>query len=429
MVRVPNNYHNRQEPICSKIRSLLTVLCEGFITVDELVEGVSGVAWKDVQGSHANVGRLLREFSDAPRRSVQARSFVSQLSLYTLRWFAIASIENIGKYPNGYYVGGSISSGAESGFINAASFIGYLIKWGLLSRQLVQRHLTKPLTSHLDNDVYEESPGATRAKVVYQLLTVAGDTLLQGLLGPDDVQDCFNMLDARPHEKMGFDSAKVKVWCTTNGYPPRLSLTCEQEFHEIHAAWVQRKKEQKDSKETGEEDMVAGEASAELKTPVAFAPQDLPTIPIITIPVKIPSILQDIESSSIFSDGESSLETFVGVPSGAVSPKLSISTVSDLTPTEFDESERGKTQTAARHDTFYFREGDVEIVCGDTIFRVHSSIVSFSPSKLREILSQQALLDAPTPEGRPRITISDSTDDFAILLKMIYTPGLVSHSP
>jgi hypothetical protein len=163
---------------------------------------------------------------------------------------------------------------------------------GLTQSSALQHHLTKPLTSHLDGDVHEESPGATRAKAVYKLLTAAGDTVLQGLLGLDDVQDCFNMLDARPHEKMGFDSAKVKVRCNTNGYPPRLSLTCEQGFHDLHAAWVQRKKKQKDSKETGEEDMVAGEASAELKTPVAFVPQDLSTIPIIMIPVKIPSILQ-----------------------------------------------------------------------------------------------------------------------------------------
>jgi hypothetical protein len=353
------------------------------------------------------------------------------LSLYVLRWFAIASIEDLWTYSERrttYNRTSSISPGAMSGFINAASFIGYLIKWGLLSHELVKRHLTKPLTNHPDNNVHEQSPGVTRAKAIYRLLTAAGDTLLQGLLEPDDVQDCFNMLDAWPHEKMGFDSEKVKVRCTSHGYSSRLSLTCEQEFREIHAAWVQQRKEQKDSKETGEEDMAAGETSAEVKTPVAFAPQDLP---VATIPIEIPSsILQDIESSSVFSDRDSSLETFIDVPSGAASPTLSISTVSDLAPTEFgEESERGETQTTTRHDTLYFEDGNVEIACGDTIFRIHSSIVSFSSSELRDILSQQALLDAPTPDGRPRITTSDSPEDFATLLKMIYTPGLVSRSP
>ena len=173
--------------------------------------------------------------------------------------------------------------------------------------------------------------------------------------------------------------------------------------------------------------MTAG-VSVETKTPVAFVPQDLP-IP--TIPTEIPStILQDIESSSIFSDGGSSLETIINVPSGTASPTLSISTVSDLTSTEFGgEIERGEKQPATHHDTLYFEDGNVEIACGNTIFRVHSSIVSFSSSELREILSRPALLGAPTPDGVPRIAISDSVGDFAVLLKMIYTPGLVSRSP
>ena len=177
-----------------------------------------------------------------------------------------------------------------------------------------------------------------------------------------------------------------------------------------------------------EEDILATEVSAEVKTPVTFVPQDLPAA---TIGSKIPSsILQDIESSSVFSDGGSSLETFINIPSGTISPTLSISTVSDLTPTELGEGVgHGENQKATRHDTLYFEDGNVEIACGDTIFRVHSSVVSFSSSELRQILSQAALVDAPTPEGRPRITALDSAEDFSILLKMIYKPGLVTPSP
>jgi len=75
------------------------------------------------------------------------------------------------------------------------------------------------------------------------------------------------------------------------------------------------------------------------------------------------------------------------------------------------------------HDTFYFEDGNVEIVCEHTLFRVHSTTISFSSPKLRDILSQSALLRAPTPEGRPRIAVTDTAQDFAVLLKMIYTPG------
>lgn len=80
-------------------------------------------------------------------------------------------------------------------------------------------------------------------------------------------------------------------------------------------------------------------------------------------------------------------------------------------------------QNVVRHDPFYFRDGNVEILCGTALFRIHSSIVSFSSSKLDELLSESALLDAPAPEGRPRITLADSAGDFAILMKMIYKPG------
>ena len=146
--------------------------------------------------------------------------------------------------------------------------------------------------------------------------------------------------------------------------------------------------------------------------------------------VEIPSILQDIEASSVFHDGDSSLDTFINVPSGTVSPtSSSISIASGLASSELgQELEHGENQTATRHDNFYFEDGNIEIACGSTIFRVHSSVISFSPSDLREIISQLAPLNAPTPEGCPRITIPDSAEDFAILLQMIYTPGSVSPS-
>ncbi|KAF9647781.1 hypothetical protein BDM02DRAFT_3097588, partial [Thelephora ganbajun] len=170
---------------------------------------------------------------------------------------------------------------------------------------------------------------------------------------------------------------------------------------------------------------MAAEVSAEVETPVAFVPQDLPAV---VIGIDIPSsILQDIVSPSALHAVESPPEVFINFPAGTVSsPTLSISTVSDLAPTDLgEEIEHSEGLTATRHDIFYFEDGNVEIVCGDTIFRVHSTIVSFSSSKLQDILSQPALLHAPTPEGPPRIAISDNAEDFAILLKMIYTPGWV----
>ena len=189
---------------------------------------------------------------------------------------------------------------------------------------------------------------------------------------------------------------------------------------------MQRKdeEERRDVGETEEQqgeigDSVAAEASAEVETPVAFPPQNLPTAAIeIRIP---PSISQNIKTS-VFNGLDSLPESFVNVTAGtASSPMLSIFTISDLTPTELGEDieHSSEAQVPTRHETFYFEDGNVEILCGDAVFRVHSAVVSFSSPKL----SQTALLHAPTPGGCPRVTISDSAEDFAILLKMIYTPG------
>lgn len=166
-----------------------------------------------------------------------------------------------------------------------------------------------------------------------------------------------------------------------------------------------------------EEGTPASESPAEIETPVALTPRDLPAT------FDIPSsILHGIESSFVRHNVETSSASFVDIPATTESsPTLSISTISDLAPTELSEEE-----TVAHHDVFYFGDGNIEIVCGGTVFRVHSTIVSFSSSKLRDTLAPSTLLDAPMPEGCPRVVFKDTPKDFAILLKMIYTPGFVS---
>ena len=172
---------------------------------------------------------------------------------------------------------------------------------------------------------------------------------------------------------------------------------------------------------------MAAEAPAEVETPIAFAPQDLPNIAIDMIDIP-PSFLHDIEYHSVLRDVESTSDTPTDDRiTTASSPTLSISTISDLTPTELDDDtgEEDREGTTTHHETFYFEDGSVEIVCGHTIFRIHSSVVSFSSSKLRDMLSPSTLLHSSMPEGCPRIFFKDSAEDFAVLLKMVYTPGYV----
>ena len=231
-------FHNRGPHIASKIRSLLTsitsepsdydkitpkiefwieyVLRERFTTVDELVEGVSYVAWDDC-GSYESVARFFKEFRDASHRSEQARSFVGKLCEHVLRWFAIASVEDL----KGWGLG-SVATGGGNGFARAASFVGRLIECGMLSDDLVRRHLIKPLIAH------RLSEARFRAKAIYTLFVAAGNTLLRGLLEPEDVQVCFEVLDGQINEgKLKvFDAEKLQVRFVAHSNALYRNLSC-----------------------------------------------------------------------------------------------------------------------------------------------------------------------------------------------------------
>ena len=67
-------------------------------------------------------------------------------------------------------------------------------------------------------------------------------------------------------------------------------------------------------------------------------------------------------------------------------------------------------------------------MCGNTLFRVHISTLSFHSPALRRMFAQTNLTTAESPNGCPRILSSDTPKDFTTLLKMIYLPGSVSLS-
>ena len=161
----------------------------------------------------------------------------------------------------------------------------------------------------------------------------------------------------------------------------------DQELRGLHTTWLQQKDEEEQKAIPGieEREAVAG-VTAEVETPDAFTAHRTATVFPLT---------------------------------------FNTSTTSNLALTESDEDVEGGNgeRIPTRHGSFYLEDGNVEIVCGYTIFRVHSPIVSFSSPYLRDILSPSTLLNAPMPEGCSRVVFEDSAQDFAVLLKMIYTPG------
>ena len=121
------------------------------------------------------------------------------------------------------------------------------------------------------------------------------------------------------------------------------------------------------------------------------------------------------------------------------SPSISIATFSDFTIADTsngkspidatiadasdDEPAIDDPTAAAPHEIFYLQDGNVEVLCGNTLFRVHISTLSFHSPVLRQMFAQTNLDMAESPNGCPCILSSDTTADFATLLKMIYLPG------
>ena len=105
---------------------------------------------------------------------------------------------------------------------------------------------------------------------------------------------------------------------------------------------------------------------------------------------------------------------------------MSITSLSDFTvaDTSDDESPIDPT-TVTHHDTFYLEDGNVEVLCGNTLFRVHTSVLSFYSPVLCRMFAQTSLTMADSPNECPRILSSDTATDFTTLLKRVYLPESV----
>jgi len=121
----------------------------------------------------------------------------------------------------------------------------------------------------------------------------------------------------------------------------------------------------------------------------------------------------------------------------AQSPSISIATLSDFTIADGSDDESSIEPTFANtsdegllvdptaivpHETFHLDDGNVEVLCGNTLFRVHASTLSFHSPALRRMFAQTSLVTAESSNGCPRILSSDAATDFVTLLNIVYLP-------
>jgi hypothetical protein len=118
---------------------------------DDLVERVSAVAWAPCS-SRSDISRFLKEFHDAPHRSERARSFVERV--VPPRSSVVR--DSCSRGPPRIAPGSPLCRRMVDwkASVRAASFVGHLIECGLLSHDLVRRHLIKPLITHHGYDHY-----------------------------------------------------------------------------------------------------------------------------------------------------------------------------------------------------------------------------------------------------------------------------------
>ena len=104
-------------------------------------------------------------------------------------------------------------------------------------------------------------------------------------------------------------------------------------------------------------------------------------------------------------------------------------TLSDSTTTDTPNDKPLSGPTAVIQDkTFYLEDGNVEVLCEDTLFRVHASAMSFHSHALRQMFTRTNLATAESPNGCPRLLSLDTPEDFATLLKIVYLPWFVAPS-
>ena len=154
-----------------------------------------------------------------------------------------------------------------------------------------------------------------------------------------------------------------------------------------------------------------------------------------------PQIPQHPPLESITAPGETDLTPASPATPIAQSPSISIATLSDFTIADVSDDESSVDPTIADtsddellanptaitpHATFYFEDGNAEVLCGNTLFRVHTAILFFHSPALRRMFAQTSLAAAESPNGCPRVLSSDTAKDFTTLLKIVYLPRFVT---
>jgi hypothetical protein len=305
-------------------------------------------------------------------------------------------------------------------FYGDTNFIAHWANLGYVKEVDIHNHILQSLISH--PKLYGH-----QADALIILFKLAGATF-GAYVDPAVVDRCFKLLNANyTSDSTDWELFQVRALC-----PVRGDHRAKTNFQEVLAL-----------RERGWEGLPPPPVFATSKSKPTGRNQDDPAATPVATSLGLPSgdpkpqIHQPPPLKPVVIP-----ETDAVIPASltAQSPSISIATLSDFTTadTSDDESSMATDPTiadasedepsidptaATPHKTFYFEDGSMEVLCGNTLFCVHPSVLSLHSPALRRMLAPGGLAAAESPNGCPRILSSDTATDFATLLKVIYLPG------
>ena len=365
--------------------------------------GSAAVSHKDGKLIHPTAHLAIRFASDAESDSTlapQIAGLQSRLCASNLRWFFDINA-GCTRSPHDSWVNTSIS---RANLVAAWANLGY-VEESAIRNHILQLLISEPLPKLQDYN----------ADAIIVLFKIAGATF-EAYADPSVVDRCFELLK----NHYSFNTVKGRLVQVRVAHTVEGGNRVDENFKELL-----------ELRERGWEGLPPPPVFATRMPNVTGVGQEDPSATPVATPLGLPA--SDPEPQLPHSPPPESA-TFPGTettpsPPATHSPSISITTLSDFEVADIlDDEIPTDPTTVTPHDTLNFEDGNVEVLCGNTLFRVHTSILSLHSPALRQMFAQASLVTAESPNGCPRIPSSDKATDFAMLLKTVYLPGYVRSS-
>jgi len=302
-----------------------------------------------------------------------------------------------------YVVHGPYCSNPRERFYADTSLVAHWANLGYVEEASIRDHILQSLISH--PKLYDH-----QANALIILFKLAGATF-EAFADPSVVDRCFEFLKGSYGRGTAkWESVEVRVLPTVKG-----GHRAETSFQELIAL-----------RERGWEGLPPPPVFTVRKPKPASASQKDPAATPVVTSLGFPDC--DVEPQipqppPLEPVATPETDTIPGSPVFH-SPSTSITSLSDFTVADTSDDESPLDPTAITpHDTFYLEDGNTEVLCGNSLFRVHAGALLFHSPVLSQTFAKSNLASAESPNGCPRILSLDTATDFATLLKVIYLPA------